>query len=206
MSRQRSAVIRRRYDRIAPIYDLMDMGSERRMGAWRKALWDGARGRILEVGVGSGKNMPYYPSGARVTAIDFSPRMLERAERRARRLGASVDLIQMDAQNLAFPDNSFDTVVTACVFCSVPDPVRGLREIRRVLRPDGNLLMLEHMRSELPLVGPAMDLLNPLVVGVVGANINRRTLDNIRAAGLQITSVEDLLLDIFRRIVAVPAK
>lgn len=184
----------------------MDMGSERRMGAWRKALWDGARGRILEVGVGSGKNMPYYPSGARVTAIDFSPRMLERAERRARRLGASVDLIQMDAQNLAFPDNSFDTVVTACVFCSVPDPVRGLREIRRVLRPDGNLLMLEHMRSELPLVGPAMDLLNPLVVGVVGANINRRTLDNIRAAGLQITSVEDLLLDIFRRIVAVPAK
>ncbi|MEW6048114.1 MAG: methyltransferase domain-containing protein [Bacillota bacterium] len=206
MSRQRSAVIRRRYDRIAPIYDLMDMGSERRMGAWRKALWDGARGRILEVGVGTGKNMPYYPSGARVTAIDFSPRMLERAERRARRLGASVDLIQMDAQNLAFPDNSFDTVVTACVFCSVPDPVRGLREIRRVLRPDGNLLMLEHMRSELPLVGPAMDLLNPLVVGVVGANINRRTLDNIRAAGLQITSVEDLLLDIFRRIVAVPAK
>lgn len=202
----RTAVIRRRYDRIACFYDVMERGTGGRMPRWRKGLWEGVRGEILEVGVGTGKNMPYYPPRARVTAIDFSPRMLERARRRALSLGVQVDLRLMDAQQLEFPDNRFDTVVATCVFCSVPDAVRGLREIHRVLGPDGQLLLLEHMRSGLPLLGSVMDILNPLAVGLTGANINRRTLDNVRAAGFRIVSVQDLLLDIFRRIVAAPNK
>ena len=202
----RTAVIRRRYDRVAGVYDWMELGSGRRMSAWRQALWHGITGDVLEVGVGTGANIPYYPREARVCAIDFSPRMLDRARRRARELGADVRLMLMDAQELAFADDSFDVVVATCVFCSVPDAVRGRREIRRVLRPTGRLVMLEHMRSDIRPLGALMDLLNPLVVGTVGANINRRTLDNVRAAGLQIVSVENLLLDIFRRITAVAGK
>lgn len=202
----RTAVIRRRYDRIACFYDAMERGTGGRMSQWRNELWEGVRGDILEVGVGTGKNMPYYPPGACVTAIDFSPRMLERARRRAQSLGIQLDLRLMDVQQLEFSDNRFDTVVATCVFCSVPDAVRGLREIYRVLRPGGQLLLLEHMRSELPLLGPVMDLFNPLAVGLTGANINRRTLDNVRAAGFRIASVQNLLLDIVRHIVAVPNK
>ena len=202
----RTAIIRRRYDRVAGVYDWMELGAGRRMSVWRQALWRDVRGDVLEVGVGTGANMPYYPKEARVCAIDFSPRMLERARCRARELGADVRLMLMDAQDLAFADNCFDFVLTTCVFCSVPDAVRGLREIRRVLRPTGRLVMLEHMRSDVVPLGFFMDLLNPLVVGTVGANINRRTLENVRAAGLQIVSAENLLLDIFRRIVAVPGK
>jgi len=95
----------------------------------------------------------------------------------------------MDAQALAFKDGRFDTVIATFVFCSVPDPVAGLRELRRVLRPDGQLLLLEHVRAEQPLVGALMDLLNPVATRMMGANINRRTVDNVRAAGFELTGV-----------------
>lgn len=91
----------------------------------------------------------------------------------------------MDVQNLEFADNSFDTVVTACVFCSVPDPILGLKEIRRVLKGDGLLVMLEHVRSKKEPIGKIMDILNPLVVGLYGANINRNTVENVKKPGLR---------------------
>ncbi len=179
---------RRRYNRAARFYDLHQAIAERlifrrlRRQLWAKAP---AAGRILELGVGTGVNIACYPGGAHVTAIDLSDEMLARAKQRAERLHAAVDLALMDAQHLDFPDATFDAVVATCVFCSVPDPVAGLREAWRVLKPGGKLLLLDHVRSDNPVLGKAMDLVNPLMVRMSGANINRRTLENVRLAGVQ---------------------
>jgi ubiquinone/menaquinone biosynthesis C-methylase UbiE len=184
-----------RYDRIAPIYDLMEAFVEHlAFRHWRKKLWSLVDGeKVLEVGVGTGKNMPYYPNGAQITAIDLSDRMLQQARKRAERLELDVDLRQMDVQALDFPDGAFDAVVASFVFCSVPDPVLGLRELARVTKPGGQILLLEHVRARNAVLGKIMDILNPLVVRIGGANINRRTVKNVERAGLEIETVKHLL-------------
>lgn len=196
---------RARYDRLAPLYDLVEWLPERgRIGRWRARLWRLVSAhRVLEVGVGTGKNMPFYPAGATVSAVDISPRMLARATHRAARLRLDVRLHLMDAQALAFPDAAFEAAVATFVFCSVPDPVQGLRELRRVVRPGGHLYLLEHMRAEHRVLGRVMDWLDPVVVRVLGAHISRRTVDNVRAAGPEIETLEDLApLGMVRLIVA----
>jgi ubiquinone/menaquinone biosynthesis C-methylase UbiE len=195
---------RKRYDRLAFFYDFLEAPLERfRFSAWRSRLRDRiGRGQILEVGVGTGKNFLYYPEGAKITAIDLSPCMLDRARKRALNFGIEVELLEMDVQHLDFPDHFFDTVFATFVFCSVPDPVAGLRELQRVCKPDGKLLLLEHMRPENAVLGLLFDLFNPLVVRMMGANINRKTLDNIRIAGWQIQVVEKLSSDIVQWIEA----
>jgi phosphatidylethanolamine/phosphatidyl-N-methylethanolamine N-methyltransferase len=200
---QATATTRARYDRNAPSYDLRTRGCERMLAPGRAALWQRIRGpRVLEVGVGTGRGMEYYRPGLTVTAIDFSPRMLEQARRRAARDHIQVDLREADVQALPFPDSSFDTVIATCVFCSVPDPVLGLCELRRVLVPGGQLLLLEHVLSHRPLLGPAMRLLNPLVVRLSGANIDRETVENVRRAGFVGMQAEDRWLDIIKQVEA----
>lgn len=193
-----------RYQRIAPFYDRMESLSERRYHPWRRRLWSLVWGPdVLELGVGTGKNLSYYPSHLSMTAIDLTPGMLERACRRAATLGVNVALHLGDAQHLDFPDATFDEVVATFVFCSVPDPVLGLREAARVLKPGGRLLLLEHMRAATPLLGALMDLFNPVVVRMMGANINRRTAENVQRSGLQLLQVEELGMGgIFKLIVA----
>jgi len=197
-------IARGRYNRIAPLYDLMEALIERSCySKWRKLLWSKVEGaHILEVGVGTGKNFSYYPHDVEITAIDFSDRMLKRAKDSARKQGVKARLQQMDAQNLEFEDNTFDTVVASFVFCSVPDPIRGLTEIERVCKPGGKVVLLEHVRSANRILGWLMNLANPLVVRMIGANINRRTVDNVIKSGLVVEAVTNLRLGIFKLIEA----
>lgn len=195
---------KRRYNRIAPLYDLMEgLAEMSRYSKWRELLWDKAKGpHILEVGVGTGKNFPYYPADAEITAVDLSEEMLKRARDKARKQKVKVHLEQMDVQNLRFEDDTFDTVIASFVFCSVPDPVRGLMEVKRVCRPGGKVVLLEHVLSANHILGWLMKLANPLVVRTIGANINRRTVDNVIKSDLMLEQVTDLKAGIFKLIEA----
>lgn len=197
-------ITKRRYNRIAPLYDLMGSLVERsRYGRWRELLWSKVEGsHILEVGVGTGNNFSCYPPDTEITAIDCSEKMLKRARDKAGKQKVKVRLEQMDVQNLRFEDNTFDTVVAAFVFCSVPDPIRGLMEIERVCKPGGKVVLLEHVLSAKHILGWLMNLSNPLVVRIVGANINRRTVENVVKSNLILEQVTDLGAGIFKLIEA----
>lgn len=198
-----SALVRERYDRTARHYDVMTWPMEvMAMDRYRSRLIaevDGAR--VLEVGVGTGRNLSLYTDAVQVDAIDFSPRMLERAQRRPPR--ANVRLALMDVQELAWPAETFDTVVSTCVFCSVPDALKGLQEIRRVLRAGGRALFLEHVRPGTPWLAALFDWLDPFV-SRRGPHINRRTMETIRAAGFVVEREENLMSDVLKLVVAHP--
>ena len=199
-----STIVRNRYQRISPFYNVMEILPERRYISWREELWSLVKGpEVLEVGVGTGKNIAFFPDGVKVTGADLTQGMLEQARNRAAILKRDATLLLGDAQSLEFPDATFDTVIATFVFCSVADPVQGLREVSRVVKPGGQVLLLEHVRSAKPILGELMDFLNPALVRVTGANINRRTVDNVRGAGLSIDHVENLGVgDIYKMIIA----
>jgi len=197
--------IRRRYDSLAPWFDSLEGFLEglffRRL---RQKLWQQANGtHILEVGVGTGKNFEFYPSDARVTAIDFSPRMLDQAKKKRDRKQIDVDLVQMDVESICYADNSFDTVIASFVFCSVPQPRKGLKELYRVLKPGGQLLLLEHVLSSNKTKAAVMNALNPLVVRVLGANINRQTIKNVQACPFQKILIDPASSDMIKLIRAI---
>lgn len=199
--KDKSEKIKKRYNRVSKIYDLMEkpmdsMSSDK----WTEKLVQSIEGeKVLEVGVGTGKNLKFYPENLDITAIDFSVNMLEKAKEKIKGK-ENIKLIEMDAEDMEFEDNTFDTVVTSCVFCSVPDPVQGLKEIRRVCKEDGKIIMLEHMRSRNPVVGKLMDLVNFIPLNIWGANINRRTMENLKKAGFKDEDIEvqNVWTDIFK--------
>ena len=193
---------KRRYNRVAPVYDLMEVLFEMsRYSKWRELLWSKPEGtKILEVGVGTGKNFPYYPLKADITAIDFSEKMLSRAREKAEKQKVKVKLKQIDVQHLEFEDDTFDFVVASFVFCSVPNPIRGLVEVKRVCKPEGKVLLLEHVLSTNRIFALLMNLANPIVVRTIGPNINRRTEENVVNSGLKVERVTDLAAGIFKLI------
>lgn len=203
MKHRATELTRQRYDRIAPFYDALEWLMELRFRGWRRRIWSAVgAGRVLELGVGTGKNLEFHPPDADVTAIDLSPGMLARAKRRADRLGLSTPLIVADAQELPFADASFDIVVATFLFCSVPMPLRGLQEARRVLVPGGRLHLLEHVLSTKWPVRNLMRWLDPLPFHIWGAHIDRETVAIVRDAGFQIEREVDLSLDIVKHVVA----
>lgn len=179
----------RAYERIAPVYDVLDGVYEwswkRRLGA---ELFAHARpGRLLDVGVGTGCNMPFYPPGSEVVGIDASPAMLARARTRARRLGLRVELRQMNPLELAFPDGSFDTVAATFVLLCLPDELQlpALRELARVTRPGGRILLLDYHRSSRTAVRWWMRLLSAWLRRAFAARFDPTTEQHLAEAGLE---------------------
>jgi len=198
----------KRYNRISSTYDQMEWLIEKYLfSKWRELLWGQINGgNILEIGVGTGKNIPYYPESSSITAVDLSQGMMAKAITRAQDLKRDVDFHLMDVEYLQYPDDSFDAAVATFVFCSVPYPNKGLEELGRVVKPGGDIWLLDHVRVNKPIIGPLMDLLNPAVVRMMGANINRRTAENVRQAGLKIHSITNLKGDLVKLIHAGPGR
>jgi ubiquinone/menaquinone biosynthesis C-methylase UbiE len=194
--------LREKWDRASRTYDLITFAEDLRQADGKRRLFSLAKGRTLVASVGTGNDIKFLPPGLDVVAIDISPEMVEKARPRAQRYEGRIELRVMDAQHLELPDESFDTAITACTFCSVPDPVRGLREIHRVLEPGGHLLMFEHVRSEVPMVGLMLDALTYLSRRI-GPDLNRDTTANVRRANFRVVREENVYFDIVRAIEAV---
>lgn len=191
-----------RYDRVAKVYDIFDNAMDMMIPEERrKELFEDLSGKVLEIGVGTGKNIMYYPETVEMTAIDFSSKMLNKAKVKSAKLNKKVNLILMDAQQMDFQDNTFDYIIATCVFCSVPDPIKGFLEMKRVLKPGGKIILIEHVISENKLLGILMNIMNPITVYIYGANINRLTEANIKAAGLDNIKVTNLWRDIVKKFV-----
>src|SRR5262245_33403412 len=153
------------------------------LGRWRRWLVEGAHGRTLDLGTGTGRNLPLYPRASRVVGLDPAWPAIQRAHRRA----PTVPLVVGSAEALPFRDGAFDTVVSGLVFCSVPDPRRGLAEVLRVLHPAGTLRMLEHVRSTTPWKARLQDRLQPLWTRFAGGcHPNRETERLVQTAGFTI--------------------
>ncbi|MBX6395589.1 MAG: class I SAM-dependent methyltransferase [Alicyclobacillaceae bacterium] len=182
--------IRDKYERAAKWYDLAEgipevLGLKR----LRRELLRKASGDVLEVAVGTGKNLPFYPPDCRITAVDLSPAMLDMARRRAHRLGRTVDFQVQSAETLPFPDESFDTVASSMSLCTFPAPVQALREMARVCRKGGHVLLLEHGRSDREWIGRWQDRRADRHARALGCVWNRDPLVLLEQAGLSPASV-----------------
>jgi ubiquinone/menaquinone biosynthesis C-methylase UbiE len=177
---------------FAALYDPMSARAEAKFGAeLKRKLLAHAQGRVLEVGVGTGLSFAHYAPDVEVVGVDPSEPMLKRARKRAAELGREVTLLEAPAEALPFEDNSFDTVVTLAVLCTVDDPPHALREIRRVLRPGGRFVFLEHVRATDPTLARWQDHLErPWGWFAGGCHPNRHTLEAIEAAGFEVAQLE----------------
>ncbi len=188
------------YDRIARFYDFLELPFENgRYKPLRRILFDGLGGTLLDAGVGTGRNIPYYPEGSTVTGIDLSAGMLARARRRRDELGATVDLREMNVMEMDFADDSFDVVVSTFLFCVLDADQQqpALEEIRRVCRPGGTIRIIEYAVPEKPLPRFIMKLWAPWVRFAYGAEFDRNTEQYLEAAGLELVEKKFLHRDSF---------
>jgi ubiquinone/menaquinone biosynthesis C-methylase UbiE len=177
---------------FAALYDRMSAGSERAgLAELRQRLLGGASGRVLEIGAGTGANLPYYGQGVEsLTIAEPEPPMLRRLEQRRRKEGAQAEVVQAPAEDLPFEDDTFDTAVSTLVLCGVDDQARALHELRRVLRPGGRLVFIEHVRSDVPSLARWQDRLNGLNRLVSCCDCNRDTLSAVKAAGFEVEELQ----------------
>jgi len=195
--------VRRLYDAAAGRYDRSIALFERLLfGGGREWVCSRARGEVLEIAVGTGRNLPFYNEDVRLTGIELSPEMLAIARRRTRELGREADLRSGDAQDLPFRDASFDTVVCTLGLCTIPDDRGAVAEAARVLRPGGRLLLLEHVRSPVLPVRVLQTLLNPLTVLLENDHLLREPLRYVEAAGLVLELAERSKWAIVERLAA----
>ena len=195
--------VRRVYETVAARYDTIIGLSERLFfGDGRRWVCAQAQGDVLEIAIGTGRNLPFYPRGVRLTGIDLSPAMLAVARRRAQALGPAVDLREGDAQALDFPAASFDTVVCTLALCTIPDARRAVEEAVRVLRPGGQLLWLEHVRSPLLLVRGVQRLVEPLLVRTQADHLLREPLEYLAPGEVDVERLERTRWGIVERLSA----
>ena len=192
--------IRRIMNKLAPGYDRQMAFVEKILfGGGRKWVCSQAHGEVLEIAVGTGRNLPYYPAGVRLTGIELSSAMLDVAKARANQLGRDVDLRLGDAQALSFPDESFDTVVCTLSLCSIPNVRKAVHEVRRVLRSGGHFLFLEHVRSPVLAVRAVQRVWDVISVRLEGDHTLREPLDHLRAEGFDVLKLERSKLGIVER-------
>ncbi|MGE0683618.1 MAG: class I SAM-dependent methyltransferase [Candidatus Binatia bacterium] len=192
----------RKWDAASRTLDLFDWGDDHRLGPHKRRLFSKIHGATLMVAAGTGNDFKFFPPGQHIVAIDISPQMLERAAKKAAAYQGTLELRLLDVCELPFADASFDTVVTVCTFCSVPKPVVGLREIYRVLKPGGQLLMFEHVRSKIGPFGIFLDFMT-LLSRRIGPDLNRDTVGKVQKAGFRLRREENVYLDIVKIIEAV---
>jgi ubiquinone/menaquinone biosynthesis C-methylase UbiE len=192
-----------KWDKVAPNFDVMaGRGAENRWRPFKEELFAHMDGKILFLALGTGLDIPTFPSGKTITAIDISPKMLEKAKPRIAGYNGELLAQVMDVHDMPFEDNSFDQVFTSCTFCSVPRPIEGLQQLRRILRPGGELFMFEHTGSRYYPFKIMMDFMT-LLTSRVGPDMNRTTVANVEAAGFQLLEVNNLFLDVVKIIKAV---
>ncbi len=198
-----------RYQRIAPLYDLLDAPFEgRRYRPLRRMLFEGLSGQLLDAGIGTGRNCEFYPPEAVVTGIDFSPAMLERARARCPTLASGGRLHEMDVTALTFPTASFDAAVSSFLFCVLPDnqQVPALRELGRVVRPGGLIRLLEYVRPQGRLRRAITYIWQPWIAWAYGASYDRHTEKHIPAAGLELVESRFVVADLVKMLtLRVPA-
>ena len=197
----------RRYQRIAPFYDVLDLPFE--YGRYRRIraqVFHDLSGRLLDAGVGTGPNMPFYPSGAQVVGIDLSPAMISRAALRVAASPASVELQCMDVTGLDFPDGYFDAAVATFLFCVLPEELHlpALRELGRVVRPGGTIRFLEYVRPHGTVRRAVSRLWEPWIGWAYGASFDRDVEKHIAAAGLEPLDVHFVFSDLIKFIEARP--
>ena len=192
-----------RYQRIAPVYDVLDLPFEYgRYRQIRRLLFQGLAGRLLDAGVGTGRNFPFYPPGSRVVGIDISPAMLARAGRRRKSATAEVELRQMDVTRLDFADRTFDGAVATFLFCVLPDQLQvpALKELGRVVKAGGLIRLLEYLRPHQTVRRILARLWEPWIAWAYGASFDRRTEQHVPKAGLALVDARFVVDDLVRLI------
>lgn len=191
-----------KYSRFSRFYDWIE--EKLPMNSFKKEAVRMLSGKILEVGIGSGANLNFYTPDMDVTGLDFSPGMLKIAREKIEKMHlTNVKLIEMDAENMTFPDNTFDSVLSTCVFCTVPHPKKGIAEILRVLKPGGKAVFLEHMRSKSRFRNFFLQVLTLIIHPLMGTSFVRETEKTIREAGFTKVKSKNIMMgDVVRLIVA----
>ena len=194
-----------RYERIAPFYDLLDLPFEtRRYRALRPLLFDRLSGRLLDAGVGTGRNIPFYPVNSTVVGVDLSPAMLARAERRRGQSAVELELMRMDVTSLTFATGSFDAAIATFLFCVLPDELQvpALRELARVVKPGCPIRLLEYVRPQGTLRRFVSRLWQPWIGWAYGASFDRQTEKRLPEAGLELIEARFVVPDLLRLISA----
>ena len=194
---------RDKWDKAAATFDIMaGRGPEKRWLPFKQTFFENmGDGAILFLAIGTGLDIPAFPQGKKIAAIDISPKMIEKAQHRIKQYPGTIDAQVMDVHQLSFADGSFDQIFTSCTFCSVPNPIDGLKQLYRVLKRDGTLHMFEHTGSRYFPFNLMMNIMTPLT-RKIGPEMNRRTVDNVKAAGFTVTEVNNLYLDVVKTITA----
>ncbi len=185
---------------LSRYYDLFEWPLEiLRLKKLRSSIITLAKGKVLEIGAGTGRNLPYYHKNPNLTLTDISKEMLDIAKGRACKLNIRADFKVMIAEKLKFKDNTFDYVVATLVLCSVDDPVKALKEMKRICKNNGQIILLEHVRSSNPIIAKWQTRIKPIFNKYFGCNPDRDTLAYIKKAGLKPGSVKNVWMnDVFK--------